>query len=46
MDSWDEVTELLRVGDAAKRRAATAMNERSTRAHTILVLSLAVGESE
>eukprot|EP00913_Durusdinium_trenchii_P003282 g3037.t1 len=34
--------ELLEHGDAAKRRAATAMNERSTRAHTVFVLSLQV----
>lgn len=35
-----ELQELLEHGDAAKRRAATAMNERSTRAHTVFVLSL------
>ena len=29
---------LLAAGDARKRRAATAMNERSTRAHTLLLL--------
>jgi len=43
VDSWEEVAELLREGDEAKRRAATAMNERSTRAHTVLVLSLCAG---
>jgi len=37
--AW-EIDEILRVGDEAKRRAATAMNERSTRAHTIFILSL------
>mmetsp|Transcript_42093 Transcript_42093/g.98131 ORF Transcript_42093/g.98131 Transcript_42093/m.98131 type:complete len:851 (-) Transcript_42093:60-2612(-) len=42
IESLDEVFELLRLGDAAKRRAATAMNERSTRAHTVFVLSLSV----
>jgi len=42
VESLAEIDELLRVGDEAKRRAATAMNERSTRAHTIFVLSLAV----
>lgn len=42
VDSWSEVEAYLRAGDDVKRRAATAMNERSTRAHTILVLSLAV----
>jgi kinesin family protein 5 len=40
IESLDEVQDLLRVGDAGKRRAATAMNERSTRAHTIFVLNL------
>jgi len=43
VDSWDEVDQLLKAGDVAKRRAATAMNERSTRAHTVLVLSLRKG---
>lgn len=38
--SHQELQELLEHGDAAKRRAATAMNERSTRAHTVFVLSL------
>lgn len=40
VESWEEVQELLDAGDQAKRRAATAMNERSTRAHTLLVLTL------
>merc|ERR1719433_324625 len=40
VESLAELNELLRLGDEAKRRAATAMNERSTRAHTVLVLSL------
>lgn len=31
---------LLRVGEDQKRRAATMMNERSSRAHSILILSL------
>lgn len=35
-----EAEELLRLGENNKRRAATAMNERSTRAHTILMLDL------
>jgi kinesin family protein 5 len=43
--SWDEVAELLRLGDEAKRRAATAMNARSTRAHTVFVLTLIKGAS-
>ena len=36
----DEVSRLLAQGDAQKRRSATAMNEHSTRAHTVIVLSL------
>lgn len=40
VESWEEVQSLLEAGDHAKRMAATAMNERSTRAHTLLVLSL------
>ncbi|OLP87461.1 Carboxy-terminal kinesin 2 [Symbiodinium microadriaticum] len=40
--SLEEVYELLQHGEVAKRRAATAMNERSTRAHTVFVLSLSV----
>jgi kinesin family protein 5 len=43
VESWDEVAELLRLGDESKRRAATAMNERSTRAHTLFVLTLTAG---
>mmetsp|Transcript_33752 Transcript_33752/g.61158 ORF Transcript_33752/g.61158 Transcript_33752/m.61158 type:complete len:888 (+) Transcript_33752:52-2715(+) len=42
IESIEEVDELLRLGDIAKRRAATAMNERSTRAHTVFVLALSV----
>jgi kinesin family protein 5 len=34
-----ELEQYLRVGDSHKRRAATAMNERSTRAHTVVVLT-------
>mmetsp|Transcript_29822 Transcript_29822/g.65020 ORF Transcript_29822/g.65020 Transcript_29822/m.65020 type:complete len:904 (+) Transcript_29822:82-2793(+) len=46
VETWAEVRELLRVGDAEKRRAATAMNERSTRAHAIFVLSLSIGAAD
>ena len=35
-----EVEELLLTGDGAKRRAATLMNERSSRAHALLFLTL------
>ena len=31
---------LMAAGDARKRKAATAMNERSTRAHTLLLFRL------
>jgi kinesin family protein 5 len=46
VESWAEIDELLRAGDEAKRRAATAMNDRSTRAHSVLVFSLIKGEGE
>jgi hypothetical protein len=39
-DGMPEVAGLLRRGDAEKRRSSTAMNERSTRAHAVIVLSL------
>lgn len=42
VESLQEIDLLLSQGDQAKRRAATAMNERSTRAHTVFVLSLTV----
>lgn len=35
-----DVHHALRVGDATKRRAATAMNERSSRAHAVFILRL------
>eukprot|EP00667_Euglena_gracilis_P006589 EG_transcript_6648 len=35
-----ELEELLLVGEQAKRRAATLMNDRSSRAHTLLLLTL------
>lgn len=43
VESWEQIDDLLRIGDEAKRRAATAMNERSTRAHTLFVLTLTTG---
>lgn len=42
VDSLEEIEALLDAGSQVKRQAATAMNERSTRAHTILLLSLKV----
>ena len=40
VESFEDLIKLLEQGDEAKRRAATAMNERSTRAHTLMILSL------
>ena len=41
----DDVRRLLHRGDAQKRRAATAMNDRSSRAHSIFVLSMKMKHS-
>ncbi len=41
VNTYEELEQLLLEGDSAKRRAATAMNARSTRAHTVLILNLA-----
>jgi kinesin family protein 5 len=38
--SLTEILQLLAVGEEQKRRAATMMNERSSRAHSVLILSL------
>lgn len=38
--SMKDVRTLLRIGEAQKRRAATALNDRSTRAHSIFILTL------
>mmetsp|Transcript_12290 Transcript_12290/g.22091 ORF Transcript_12290/g.22091 Transcript_12290/m.22091 type:complete len:650 (-) Transcript_12290:94-2043(-) len=46
VDSLDKVDELLLRGEEQKRRAATAMNERSTRAHAVVVLSLRQTDSD
>lgn len=40
VNTIDDVYDALRIGEAQKRRAATAMNERSTRAHAIFILCL------
>lgn len=45
VESLEEVLEFLRIGDESKRLAATAMNERSTRAHAVFVLNLSVAGS-
>lgn len=45
VESLEDVLELLRIGDESKRLAATAMNERSTRAHTVFVLNLSIAGS-
>jgi len=38
--SMDDISTILKVGDSQKRRAATAMNDRSSRAHAIFILTL------
>lgn len=38
--STEELERYVKLAEGAKRRAATAMNERSSRAHSILQLSL------
>ena len=40
IDSVDGALELIAKGDGCKRKAATAMNERSSRAHALFILSL------
>lgn len=40
VNSLDDVRQLLVKGDRQKRRAATAMNERSSRAHSLFILTL------
>jgi len=40
VESREELLNALATGETRKRKAATAMNERSTRAHTVLVLRL------
>lgn len=40
VNSLSEILHFLRIGEDQKRRAATMMNERSSRAHSILILSL------
>ena len=40
VDSLQEIHNYLSEGDAQKRKACTAMNERSSRAHTVFILSL------
>jgi kinesin family protein 5 len=40
IESLQHIEELLKTAESNKRRAATAMNTRSTRAHTLTYLSL------
>lgn len=40
VSSLSEVQDLLKTGEERKRKAATAMNEHSSRAHTLFILSL------
>ncbi len=41
VNNVNEVVEALRRGDKQKRKAATALNDRSSRAHSIVIISLA-----
>lgn len=40
VSSMEEILSLLAKGEETKRRAATAMNDRSTRAHSLFILTL------
>lgn len=40
VENMQDVRRLLQIGEAQKRRAATALNDRSTRAHSIFILTL------
>lgn len=40
VEGMDDISELLYRGEQTKRRAATAMNDRSTRAHSLFILTL------
>lgn len=40
VDDMEGIYDLLARGDAQKRRAATAMNDRSTRAHSLFIVTL------
>ena len=40
VSTLDEIYHALNVGDDARRRAATAMNDRSSRAHALVILTL------
>lgn len=40
VESMEEIYQLLQIGEQQKRRAATAMNDRSTRAHSLFILTL------
>ena len=40
VSSMEDISAVLKQGEAQKRRAATAMNERSSRAHAIFILRL------
>mmetsp|Transcript_57494 Transcript_57494/g.69163 ORF Transcript_57494/g.69163 Transcript_57494/m.69163 type:complete len:649 (+) Transcript_57494:153-2099(+) len=40
IESIEDVLQLLNVGEKLKRKGATAMNQRSSRAHTVLILKL------
>jgi kinesin family member 5 len=40
VDSLEEIAELLEQGELQKRKAATAMNDRSSRAHALFIMTL------
>mmetsp|Transcript_22545 Transcript_22545/g.28908 ORF Transcript_22545/g.28908 Transcript_22545/m.28908 type:complete len:714 (-) Transcript_22545:1236-3377(-) len=40
VSSLEEIQRLLQIGESQKRKAATAMNKRSTRAHSLFILTL------
>jgi len=46
VNTKEEAEALLRQGDQNKRRAATAMNDRSTRAHSIIMMDLYKNEND
>jgi hypothetical protein len=42
VNSLNDIRRALEIGDAQKRRAATAMNDRSSRAHSLFVISMSM----
>eukprot|EP00605_Chrysophyceae_sp_TOSAG23-4_P001602 GSChrysophyteH1.ASY1.ANO1.1761.1 assembled CDS len=46
VNTLDDIYKALSVGDDARRRAATAMNDRSSRAHALVILTLKQTDSK